>query len=210
MNKVENVVCKQFSENSIFVRPYHMYFTQDGRQRRWDLLKLHDSVAILIFNTSRNVLVLVKQFRPAVYLSNVQENDKKLGVTIDTKQYPAELGFTIELCAGIVDKNKTLEEIACEEVHEECGYSIKPTDLQRIISYRSGVGASGDKQTVYYAEVTDEMKTSKGGGNVDEGELIEIVEMSVDEAKEYMQREDVLSPGGFLFALTWFFRLKSP
>jgi len=32
--------------------------------------------------------------------------------------------------------------------------------------------------------------------------------MSIEEAKEYVQKEDVLSPGGFLFAITWFFRLK--
>lgn len=49
---------------------------------------------------------------------------------------------------------------------------------------------------------------SAGGGNLDEGELIEVIEMSIEEAKEYMQRDDVLSPGGFLFALSWFFRLK--
>ncbi|XP_065337953.1 uridine diphosphate glucose pyrophosphatase NUDT14-like [Cloeon dipterum] len=209
MEKLSDVVCKSFTENSPYVQPYHMFFVQDGRKRRWDLLKIHDSVAILIFNVTRQVLVLVKQFRPAVYLSNIQDEDKVLEKHIDTSKYPAELGLTIELCAGIVDKNKTLEEIACEEVDEECGYTVQPADLQKIVCYRSGVGVSGDKQTVYYVEVTDEMRTSKGGGNLDEGELIEVIEMSIEEAKKYMKREDVLSPGGFLFALTWFFNMKN-
>jgi 8-oxo-dGTP pyrophosphatase MutT (NUDIX family) len=106
------------------------------------------------------VIILVKQFRPgkvdkssskpcqpgfnvpliyasAVYLSNVREEDKGFDAEIDTRKYPAHLGFTLELCAGIVDKNKSLEEIACEEVQEECGYSVKATDLQKIIQYRS-------------------------------------------------------------------------
>jgi len=71
-----------------------------------------------------------------VYLSNIREEDKVLGCEIDTKKYPAELGFTLELCAGVVDKNKTLEEIACDEVLEECGYSVTPSDLHKIITYR--------------------------------------------------------------------------
>jgi hypothetical protein len=32
--------------------------------------------------------------------------------------------------------------------------------------------------------------------------------MSIEEAKEYMQQDDVLSTGGFLYALSWFFHLK--
>lgn len=31
-----------------------------------------------------------------------------------------------------------------------------------LICDRSGVGAAGDKQTIYYVEVTDEMRTSQG------------------------------------------------
>jgi UDP-sugar diphosphatase len=75
-------------------------------------------------------------YASAVYLSNVREEDKGIDAEIDTRKYPAHLGFTLELCAGIVDKNKSLEEIACEEVQEECGYTVKASDLQKIIQYR--------------------------------------------------------------------------
>jgi hypothetical protein len=47
-----------------------------------------------------------------------------------------------------------------------------------------------------------------GGGNLDEGELIEVVEMGIEDTKSYIQSEDVLSPGAFLFALTWYLRTK--
>lgn len=46
------------------------------------------------------------------------------------------MGLTVEFCAGIVDKNKSLEEIAVDEVREECGYEVKVSDMQRIISCR--------------------------------------------------------------------------
>lgn len=50
---------------------------------------------------------------------------------------PAVVGVTYELCAGIVDKpDLSLEEIACGEVLEECGYRVPVTDLRRITSYR--------------------------------------------------------------------------
>lgn len=47
-----------------------------------------------------------------------------------------------------------------------------------------------------------------GGGNVEEGEFIEIVEMTVPEAKKYVDKGTVLSPGGLILALLWFFQNK--
>lgn len=50
--------------------------------------------------------------------------------------------------------------------------------------------------------------TFSGGGNVEEGEFIEVVEMTVPEAKKYVDKGTVLSPGGLIFALLWFFQNK--
>nr|CAD7573905.1 unnamed protein product [Timema californicum] len=58
----------------------------------------------------------------------------------------------------------------------------------------SGIGTSGDKQTMFYVEVTDQMKIGSGGGNPKEGELIEVVEMSISEATRYMAQDEVKSP----------------
>lgn len=55
------------------------------------------------------------------------------------QQPPASAGVTYELCAGIVDKpHLSLEEIACQEVLEECGYEVPVSKLRRITSYRCG------------------------------------------------------------------------
>lgn len=45
-----------------------MYYVQNGKEKSWDLLKVHDSVAIIILNKSSNKLVFVKQFRPGLHL----------------------------------------------------------------------------------------------------------------------------------------------
>lgn len=51
---------------------------------------------------------------------------------------PASTGVTYELCAGLVDKpDLSLEEIARQEVLEECGYDVPASKLKRITSYRS-------------------------------------------------------------------------
>lgn len=34
--------------------------------------------------------------------------------------------------------------------------------LNNLCFYRSGIGVCGDNQTIFYAEVTDKMKTGKG------------------------------------------------
>lgn len=72
-------------------------------------------------------------FSLAVYYNSIPLEDRLI---IDTSKYPANLGYTLELCAGIVDKNKSLAEIAAEEVFEECGYKVTPDSLEYIIQFR--------------------------------------------------------------------------
>ena len=62
------------------------------------------SVAILIFNKTRNVFVFVRQFRPSVFLSIHQLDDKSKNIADINKQINSKAGYTIELCAGIIDK----------------------------------------------------------------------------------------------------------
>lgn len=204
MNKISNVIIKPLQE-SIYMKPLTMQFMQNGKKRAWDLLAVHDSVAVIIFNITRNVLILVKQFRPPVYIGSIPEEDRQ--GEIDVKKYPAELGITIELCAGIVDKNLPLPEIAAEEIYEECGYKIDAKLLEQVACYRSGVGTMGSIQTLFYCEVTDDMRMHQGGGVEDE--VIDVVEMNILDIKKYIAQEHILSPPSFLFGIYWFLHMKA-
>ncbi|KAK9876525.1 hypothetical protein WA026_013899 [Henosepilachna vigintioctopunctata] len=199
MSKISNVEVKPL-EQSIYVKPMRMLFEENGKKRDWDLIAVHDSVAIIIYNITRNTLVLVKQFRPAVYYSQIPHEDRKS--TIDTEKYPAELGMAIELCAGIIDKKLPVVAIAREEILEETGYSVTDSQIEFVSSYISGVGASSSLQTLFYCEVTDEMKVSQGGGVDDE--FIEIIEMTVEEMRKYISGRNIKSPPSFMFAMYWF------
>nr|XP_056707735.1 uridine diphosphate glucose pyrophosphatase NUDT14 [Euleptes europaea] len=197
---------------SLYLQPLRLRYRQNGVSKIWDFMRTHDSVSILIFNTSRQCFVVVKQFRPAVYMSemvqhfpqdfesNCPENWRPL-----EGRLPASVGVTYELCAGIVDKPElSLEEIARQEVLEECGYDVPLASLKRITSYRSGVGVTGSKQTLFYAEVTDEMKSGKGGGCPEEGELIEVVEIPLQDSMDFAFDETFPKTMGVMFCFMWF------
>jgi UDP-sugar diphosphatase len=57
---------------------------------------------------------------------------------------------------------------------------------------RNGVGTTGALQTMYFAEVTDSMRVSKGGGLVEEGEMIDVVDIPVSEAMKFVM-DDIFS-----------------
>ncbi|ALC46399.1 CG42813, partial [Drosophila busckii] len=208
MENISKVWLGELPKDSPYVKPFRMYYVQNGVEKNWDLLKVHDSVAIILFNTTRQKLVLVRQFRPAVYhgiISSALGNFEK----VDLKEFPPVIGVTLELCAGIVDKQMSWEEIAREEVLEECGYNVPVERIEQVMVYRSGVGSSGAKQAMYYCEVNDEDKANSGGGVDDE--MIEVVELTLAEAQRMVQQGAVNnSPPSCLMGLMWFFANKAP
>ncbi|XP_025299242.1 uridine diphosphate glucose pyrophosphatase NUDT14 isoform X14 [Canis lupus baileyi] len=161
---------------SPYLRPLTLHYRQNGAQKSWDFMKTHDSVAILMFNSSQQSLVLVKQFRP-----------------------------------GLVDQpGLSLEEVACSEAWEECGYRLAPSDLRRVATYKSGVGLTGSSQTMFYAEVTDGQRGGPGGGLAEEGELIEVVHLPLDGARAFADDPDVPKTLGVIFGISWFFSCVAP
>lgn len=190
-------------EKSLYLKPQRAEFQINGKQKYWDFLKVHDSVSILIYNVTRKVVVLVRQFRPAMYLAqitNVQE-----GSIVKAEDHDVKKGYSLELCAGIVDRDDHIEKIAKDEVLEECGYDVPESSLRKIFSFRS-VGITGQRSNLYYVEVTDEQKVSSGGGLKEEGEFIEVVELTIPELNEYINSQDLLSPPAFAAAIQWFLR----
>lgn len=194
MNIIEHVELKPLNNKSIYLKPFSVEYRQNGKERLENCIKQHDAVAIIIYNTTRNVLVFVKQFRPPIYISDVPENERN---SVDVNKYPSSLGITLEVCAGIVDKNLTLPEIAKEEVLEECGYDVPLSNLIEIAHTEHA-----PHMTTYYCEVTDDMRVNVGGGVDDE--MIDIVEMSVEDVKQYISQEHVRSPPSFMFCMYWF------
>ncbi|VDM97446.1 unnamed protein product, partial [Onchocerca ochengi] len=161
----------EISENihdSQYIRPMRMKFKRGDKLIKWDLILRHDSVACLLYHKQKQLLLFVKQFRPAVYITRVRmldENVNKKWNEINWSKYPISMGETIELCAGLVDKpNVSKRKHMQEEILEECGYNVNEAEIQSIKTFVTGVGTSGALQELFYAEIDETMKVSEGGG----------------------------------------------
>lgn len=73
----------------------------------------------------------------AIFYNRVYKSQQNDIAPIDTKLSgdPA-LGLSVELCAGIIDKDKSLAQIASEEVREEVGFNVPVDKLEKVVSLR--------------------------------------------------------------------------
>lgn len=187
INIIENLQISAL-EDTKYIKPVKVTFKLNGKEKTWEAVRSHDSVSILLYHKEKNAILLVKQFRVPVYL-----NDKSQT-------------FTYELCAGLVDKDKSLEEIAIEEIDEECGYKVNIQNIQKVTSFFTNVGISGAKQHLYFANISDNMKIHNGGGVNDE--QIESYFLPVNSIDEFIFDESKAKTPGLIFSLYWFLKNK--
>lgn len=176
-------------KNTNFVHPLKLTYNQNGKDKVWEAVKSHDSVAVLLYHEEKNAFLIVKQFRPPVYLN---DNSKLC---------------TYELCAGIIDKQKSLKEIVKEEIDEECGYNVDIKNIQKITSFYTNVGVSGSKQHLYFSKINNSMSMHKGGGINDE--QIELMYLSLDKIDEFIFDESKAKTPGLMFSFYWFIKNKN-
>lgn len=174
-----------------FIKPFSIKFTQNGINRVWDCIEIHDSVSVLLYHKTKNAFLLVKQFRPPLW-----HYQMKNGINSD------EIGFSYELCSGIMDKNIDAKQTAIEEVLEETGFKLK--NLQKITTTYSSFGISSNKQNLFFAFIDDELKVSDGGGIDDES--IELVYIPKNEAMSFAFDENKPKAIGLIFSFIWFFK----
>lgn len=186
MDKIDSI---SELNNPKFIKPIKINYTQNNKQKEWEAVIAHDSVAILLWHKDKKSFVLVKQLRIPVLNSNKKN------------------GMMYELCAGLVDKKIPNIQIAQEEVLEECGYNLPLKNIQKISTFYTSVGISGTQQTLYYAECDNSMQVSNGGGLEDEE--IEVIYIPISDAKAFMFDESYQKTSGLLMAFYWFFDNKN-
>ena len=189
---------------SNFIRTSSLLFELDGRKRRWDCARSHASVSCVIFHREKKAALVVRQWRPPVWAAALAEAQEENGGKQDVPPPPLEVGLTFELCAGILDKDKTLEETTAEEVAEECGFKVKPGDLRKIASYHSAIGTSGARHTVFAVSVDDSDALEAGAGGVaSDGEAIEVVALPLDSFDAFCADDSYAKSAGLVFGLGW-------
>jgi len=187
-----NNIIKDFKtdelSNTRFVHPVKITYNLNGKDKAWEAVKSFDSVAILLYHEEKDAFLLVKQFRAPVYL-----NDKNHLCTY-------------ELCAGIIDKEVSLEQIAKEEIDEECGYEVNLDSIEKITSFYTNVGVSGGCQSLFFSTINESMKIHDGGGINDE--QIDLMFLPLEEIEEFIYDESKAKTPGLMFAFYWFLKNK--
>lgn len=133
----------------------------------WEMVNTHDAVHVMVDNVDTQELLLVKQVRIPVLV-----NDNSLD------------GVVYEACAGIIDKDISIDEIAREEILEELGYDIPISDISFFKQIKSSVGSAGRTSHLYFAEVSEKHKVNEGGGI--HGEDIEVVRIPYNEVDAFI------------------------
>ena len=119
-----------------------------------------DCVTVLPYNRKQRSVILVRQFRFPAYVSGYDD-------------------LLIEAAAGVLD-GVTPEERTRAEAEEEIGYRLG--EVTKIFEAYMSPGATTEKVHFFVAEYDPEMRISDGGGLAHEGEDIEVLELSIDEA----------------------------
>ena len=123
-----------------------------------------DGAAVLPYDKARGTVLLVRQFRYPAYVHG----------------HPEPL---IEACAGVLDADDP-ETCARKEAEEELGYRLGV--MTKVFDCFMSPGAVTERLSLFTAPYTPDDRFSDGGGHADEGEDIEVLEMTLDEALALM------------------------
>jgi nudix-type nucleoside diphosphatase (YffH/AdpP family) len=119
-----------------------------------------NGATLLPYNLRQRTVVLVRQFRYLAYVNGCDD-------------------LLIEAAAGLLD-NLSPEARIRAEAEEETGYRLG--SIRKIFEAFMSPGSVTEKLHFFVAEYEPGMRIGSGGGNPDEGEDIEVLELSIDEA----------------------------
>jgi nudix-type nucleoside diphosphatase (YffH/AdpP family) len=142
------------------------YRRNDGswqRQTRETYDRGHGAT-ILLYNRERRTVVLVRQFRFPTY-GNGHD------------------GFLIEAAAGLLDQASPEERIRAE-VEEETGYRV--SEVRKVFEAFMSPGSVTERLYFFVAEYDPASRAGSGGGLMEEGEDIEVLELDMDDAMRMM------------------------
>ena len=128
-----------------------------------------NGATILLYNLERRTVILIQQFRFPAYVNG-------------------HSGMLIEAAAGLLDTAGPEERIKAE-VEEETGYRVD--HVRKIFEAFMSPGSVTEKLYFFVAEYDADSKTAAGGGNRAEGEDIEVLELSIDDAMTAIERGEI-------------------
>lgn len=120
-----------------------------------------DGAALLLFNRTRDTVVLTRQFRFPAFANGLAD------------------GMLVEACAGLLDDEDPHAAIR-REVQEETGFAVRMP--RKIFEAFMSPGSVTERLHFFVAEYEADDRVGSGGGNASEGEDIEVLELPLARA----------------------------
>jgi GDP-mannose pyrophosphatase NudK len=125
-----------------------------------------NGAVVLLFNTMQQTVVLTRQFRFPAYANGHAD------------------GRLIEACARLLDGVDAAERIK-QEIYEELGFHI--AHPRKLFEAYMSPGSVTEKLHFFSAHYTTQDRIDLGGGLVAEGEDIEVLEMPLSTALDWVR-----------------------
>ncbi len=130
-----------------------------------------DGATILLYHEQKKTVILTKQFRLPVWWN----------------KHPS--GMFTEACAGKVEEGEDPTVCIVRETEEETGYRIHSP--RKIMTAYMSPGSVSELIHFYVAPYRDELRVSLGGGQQDEQESIEVMEVPFIQALEMVKNGEI-------------------
>lgn len=140
-------------------------FDKRRRDREWqrqsrEVYDRGNGATILLYNRDKKTIILTRQFRFPVFINGHE-------------------GDLIEAAAGLLD-NMDPESRIKAEAEEETGFTV--SRVEKIFEAYMSPGSVTEKLYFYLAEYHSQDQTGQGGGIKSEGEDIDVLGVTLDEA----------------------------
>ncbi len=171
--QIRNISEKLLSDNWYILKKYT--YELQLRNGSWqkqerEVYDRGNGAVILLYNKVKNSVILIRQFRMPMYVNGYQN-------------------FLIEAAAGLLD-NASPEERIIAEAEEETGFKVDK--IEKVFEAFMSPGSVTEKLHFYIAEYNEQNRQSSGGGLVDEGEDIEVLEWPFPKALNAIKTGEIV------------------
>ena len=185
-DRVSNLELEVLSDHWFVLRKATFDFRhRDGRITR-EVREAYDrgnGVTILLHDPQARTVLLTRQFRLPIFLNGHPD------------------GMLLETAAGLLDeRSEDPEDAIRREAEEESG--VRVTEVRRLFELFMSPGSVTERVTFFAAAYSHHQRVSSGGGNADEGEDIEVVELTLDDAMAMVGRGEI-DDGKTVILLQW-------
>src|ERR1700730_150369 len=172
-----------FSLEEVIVSHDQVNGLPSDQQRRL-ILQRGDALAVLLFNSDTEEVVLVNQFRAPTLGKGLWSIRKT------SDDWTSGDGWIVELMAGMIPQTERDDPrvTAVRETKEETGYQIDKDQLEHIATFFTSPGGTSERIFLYFANVRGPRPAERGGvGDED----IEIKHLTADALFELLQQNRI-------------------